>query len=253
MEINENIIEQPQEQQGQSFNQKEQELIQQLIKTRRENKQELTFENLDGYEVPPRTQFSMLRKPAVTFKLGKMEFNCAAVRLFEGIFQILPTVNPTKKRLAAVPCPEEETSSVEWSRKKKEVTVSKTITSVDFVEKIFNLMGWDRTCRYKILGKLANSERGLILVFDFTEAIMFAPKPVEYTDTETGKVKKKQVKYYPDIYKYRIGKSYKDYSEAHQQSIFENLEEYSGTGNAATEFVGAVNPDAQNINIDNGG
>ncbi len=221
----------PQEGEGQSFDKNEQELIKQLMQTRKEKNQELIFENLDGYEVPPRTQFSMLKKPAVTFKLGKMEFNCAAVRLFDGMFQILPTVNPSKKRLAAVPCAEEESASVEWSRLKKGVVVSKNISSVDFVEKIFELMKWDRTCRYKILGKLANSERGLILVFDFTEAIMFAPKPVEFFDEQSGKTKKKQVRYYPDLYKYKIGKSYKDYVEGHQQSLFEDLEEYVGTEN----------------------
>ena len=97
----------------------------------------------------------MLKKPALTFKLSKMEFNCAAVRLFKGITQILPVVNRARKRLAAIPCQEEESASVEWSRLKKEVYVSKTITSVDFVERIFDLMGWDRTCRYKILGRLA--------------------------------------------------------------------------------------------------
>ncbi len=221
----------PQEGEGQSFDKNEQELIKQLMQTRKEKNQELIFENLDGYEVPPRTQFSMLKKPAVTFKLGKMEFNCAAVRLFDGMFQILPTVNPSKKRLAAVPCAEEESASVEWSRLKKGVVVSKNISSVDFVEKIFELMKWDRTCRYKILGKLANSERGLILVFDFTEAIMFAPKPIEFFDKISGKTKKKQVRYYPDLYKYKIGKSYKDYVEGHQQSLFEDLEEYVGTEN----------------------
>ncbi len=86
----------PQEGEGQSFDKNEQELIKQLMQTRKEKNQELIFENLDGYEVPPRTQFSMLKKPAVTFKLGKMEFNCAAVRLFDGMFQILPTGNPSK-------------------------------------------------------------------------------------------------------------------------------------------------------------
>ena len=220
--------------QGESISKKEQELITQLVNIRKEQNQELPFENLDGYEIPPRTQFSMLKKPALTFKLSKMEFNCAAVRLFKGITQILPVVNRAKKRLAAIPCQEEESASVEWSRLKKDVYVSKTITSVDFVERIFELMGWDRTCRYKILGRLAQTERGLILVFDFTEAIMFAPKPVEYIDKVTGLTKKRQVKYYPDEYKYKIGKSYNDYVAFHQQSLFENLEEYTDTTVAAT-------------------
>lgn len=220
--------------QGESFSKKEQDLIAQLVTIRKEKKEDLPFENLDGYEVPPRTQFSMLKKPALTFRLGKMEFNCAAVRLFAGITQILPVVNRAKKRLAAIPCKEEESASVEWSRLKNEVYISKNIAALDYVEKIFDLMQWDRTCRYKILGRLAQTERGLILVFDLTEAIMFAPKPMEYIDKLTGQKKKRQVKYYPDEYKYKIGKSYNDYVAFHQQSLFENLEEYTETTNGST-------------------
>lgn len=213
--------------QGESISKKEQALISQLVEMRKEHQQDLPYETLDGYEVPPRTQFSMLKKPALTFKLSKMEFNAAAVRVFPGITQILPVVNRAKRRLAAVPCNEEECSSVEWSRLKKEAYVSKCITAIDFVEKIFEIMQWDRTCRYKILGRLAQTERGLVLVFDFNEAIMFAPKPVEYIDQATGKTKKRQVKYYPDEYKYKIGKSYNDYVAFQQQSLFENLDEYT--------------------------
>lgn len=213
--------------QGESFSKKEQELIAQLVSIRKEQKQDLPFESLDGYEVPPRTQFSMLKKPALTFKLSKMEFNCAAVRLFTGITQILPVVNRAKKRLAAIPCREEESASVEWSRLKNDSYISKSIPSVDFVERIFSLMDWDRTCRYKILGRLAQTDRGLILVFDFSEAIMYAPKPLEYIDKITGATKKRQVKYYPDEYKYKIGKSYNDYVAFHQQSLFEDLDEYT--------------------------
>ena len=52
---------------GQSYSAKEQELIRQLIQARLEKQSELGYEDLEGYELPPRTQFSMLNKPAVTF------------------------------------------------------------------------------------------------------------------------------------------------------------------------------------------
>lgn len=79
--------------------------------------------------------------------------------------------------LAVVPCAEEESASVEWARVNKQGKwVNKNITSVDFVENLYHLMGWNRECRYKVLGRVAASDRGLILVFEMEEAIMFAPK-----------------------------------------------------------------------------
>ena len=210
---------------------KKQALIQELIKTKQEQKQELEFESFEGYELPPRTQFSMLKKPAVSIKYGKMTFNMACIRLFEGIQYILPLVNIAKKRLAVAMCVEEESASVEWARfKKNEVWVNKDITSVDFIEKIYQAMGWRRECRYKVLGRVANSDRGLILVFDLDEAIMFTPMKEEYEDPKTGEKKKRQVKYYPDLYKTRIGKSYEDYEQARQINLFEDIMSYEDGG-----------------------
>lgn len=95
-----------------------------------------------------------------------------------------------KKRLAVVPRAEEESASVEWDRVNKQGKwVNKNITSVDFVENLYHLMGWNRECRYKVLCRVAASDRGLILVFEMEEAIMFAPKKEEFVDPVTGETK----------------------------------------------------------------
>ena len=62
-------------------------------------------------------------------------------------------------------CPEEDSASVEWARQKGENWVNKDITSLEFVENIFKLMNWNRECRYKVLGRVANSDQGLCIQF----------------------------------------------------------------------------------------
>ena len=88
-------------------------------------------------------------------------------------------------------------------------------------------MGWNRECRYKVLGRVAASDRGLILVFEMEEAIMFAPKKEEFVDPVTGETKKRQVKYYPDAYKNRIGRSYTEYEQYRQLNLFEDFGNYN--------------------------
>ncbi len=204
------------------------ELIQKYAKSRKKRGRELEYESFEGYELPPRTQFSMLKKPAVSIKYGSMSFATAAIRMFEGMHHILPIVHMQKRRLAVIPLSEEESASVEWAkqRKKDGVWTNKQITSLEFIEKLYELMAWNRECRYKVLGRVANSDRGFILVFDLGEAIMFEPRAKEYTDPVTGEIKKKRVKYYPDIYKDCIGRSYNDYVEGRQVDLFENLGAY---------------------------
>ena len=151
------------------------------------------------------------------------------IRLFEGIKYVLPILHPNKKRLALIMCPEEDSASVEWARQKDANWVNKDITSLEFVENIFKLMNWNRECRYKVLGRVANSDQGLCMLFDLEEAIMFTPKPQEYTDPLTGEMKKKQIKFFPDVYKDRIGKSYNDYIAGHQMNLFEDFIGYQGS------------------------
>ena len=192
-------------------------------KTRR-----LDYRSKKKMNVPMR-DWTMLNKPAVSIKYGVMKFNMACIRLFEGIKYVLPILHPNKKRLALIMCPEEDSASVEWARQKDENWVNKDITSLEFVENIFKLMNWNRECRYKVLGRVANSDQGLCMLFDLEEAIMFTPKPQEYADPLTGEMKKKQMKFFPDTYRNRIGKSYNDYIADHQMNMFEDFIGYQGS------------------------
>lgn len=215
---------------GGSYSAREVELIQELVKSQLERNSELEYEDFEGYEIPPRTQFSMLNKPAVSIRYGKLTFNMACIRLFEGVKHILIPINSTKKRLLVVCCREEEGDSVEWARlqRKDQKWVNKDISSIEVCEKLYNLMGWDKRCRYKVLGRIVNSERGLILRFELSEAIMFSGTPEEFVDPQTGVTKKRQVSYYPDMYKGRIGRSYTDYIASQQINMFEYLEGFTG-------------------------
>lgn len=223
-DMTENYLE---KQKGQSFTEREFALLQELVRSRMERNEKLEYESFEGYELPPRTQFSMLKKPAVSIKYGKMTFNMASIRLFKEVKHVLTIVNMEKKKLAVVPCAEEESASVEWARQDRQGKwVNKEITSVDFLENIFRMMGWNRECRYKVLGRVAASDKGLILVFEMSEAIMFAAKKESYIDPVTGEEKKRQVKYYPDAYKNRIGRSYAEYNEYRQMNLFEDIGTY---------------------------
>ena len=212
-----------------AYSYQEQELIQQLVKSRMEQDEQLEFENLDEYEVPPKIHFAMLSKPAVSIKFKEITFNTASIRLFEGVKHILPIVSASKRRIGVIPLAAEEARSVEWARQnKKGEWCNKTIVSLEYVENIFTLMNWNRECRYKAIGRVANSPRGLILIFDLNEAAMFSRESKEYIDPATGEIKKAKVIYYPDAYKGRIGQSYSDYVASQQLSLYDQFSDLTG-------------------------
>ncbi len=211
------------------YSPKEQELIHQLVQERLGKKSAIEFESLDDYVVPPKMFFSMIKKPSVSIWANRMEFNMSAIRLFEGVRYILPMLSDRKKRMVVAICAEEELSSVEWARMKKDKWVNRTITCPEYAQSIYQMMGWNRNCRYKVYGHLANSERGLVLVFDLASAVMFDPLPEEYFDKRSGTMKKRINKYYPDEIRMKLGRSYSDYEALQRRSSFESLSGYIDT------------------------
>jgi hypothetical protein len=211
------------------FTAKEQELIHQLVQERLGKKGSIEFESLDEYVVPPKMFFSMIKKPAVSIKARSLEFNMSAIRLFEGVRYILPMLSERKKRMVVAICAEEELSSVEWARLKKDKWVNRSITCPEYAQNIYKMMGWKSDCRYKVYGRLANSERGLILIFELATAVMFDPLPEEYFDKRTGKMKKRINKFYPDEIRMKLGRSYSDYEASQRGSSFESLSGYTDT------------------------
>ena len=95
------------------------------------------------------------------------------------------------------------------------------------------MMEWKKDCRYKVYGRLANSERGIVLVFDLGSAVMFDPLPEEYFDKRSGKMKKRINKYYPDEIRMKLGRSYSDYEATQRRSSFESLSGYMDTSGSA--------------------
>lgn len=146
---------------------------------------------------------------------------------------VLPMLSENKKRMVVAICAEEEISSIEWARLKKDKWVNRSISCPEYVQSIYKMMNWNKDCRYKVYGRLANSERGLVLVFDLASAVMFDPLPEEYFDKHTGKMKKRIVKYYPDEIRMKLGRSYSDYEALQQRSSFESLSGYMDTSGGA--------------------
>lgn len=215
------------------YSPKEQELIRQLVQERLGKKGAIEFESLDDYVVPPNMFFSMIKKPAVSIRGNRMEFNMSSIRLFEGVQYVLPMLSERKKRMVVAICAEEELSSVEWARLKKGKWVNRNLTCPEYVQNIYKMMNWQTNCRYKVYGNLANSERGLVLVFDLTAAVMFDPLPEEYFDKKSGKMKKRINKFYPDEIRMKLGRSYSDYVAIQERSSFESLSGYMDTAGGA--------------------
>jgi len=210
---------------GQAYSNDELELIKRFTQSRLEHSDALEFIDLKEYEVPPPAHFYQLSKPCVSIKYPHMTFSMSSVRIFEGIYHVLPVIAKTKPRIAVIPLKEEELASFQWARLKDDRYVNKTISAPGFLDDVFRRMKWSKKMRYKAYGHVVDSERGLVLAFDLEQSTWIPGTYSEYVDKETGEVKKKKDIYLPSQYKNKIGMDYEEYISGHQMNMFQDFPE----------------------------
>ena len=96
-------------------------------------------------------------------------FNTACINGLEEAVYIHILVNQKDHRLAIQQCDEKDKDAIRWCIEKPDKRKSRKITSKPFSKKIYELMGWDEGCRYKILGHRISYEGEVLYVFELDE------------------------------------------------------------------------------------
>ena len=168
----------------------------------------------DGYEVVRGEFFAHLFEPSFVLSNYKVSVNTACIKKLPEIDYIQILVNPDQKKLAVLPCQEEEKDSFKWctgGKKRK----PRQITCKVFFAKVMDLMGWDPMNRYKLLGKLIRSGERLLFLFDLT-----TPEIYLRTIKENGKSKISRKPAYQDEWKNQFGVPVAEHQNRIQVNIF---------------------------------
>lgn len=169
----------------------------------------------DGYQVVRGEFFAHIHEPAFTFNDNKVYLNMACIRKLPQTEYVQILVHPEEKKLAVRPCREEEKDSFRWCTKNAKKRGPKQITCRVFYAKIFSLMGWNPQYRYKLLGKLIQSNKELLFIFDLKTPEIYpcAAKP--------GGAKSAQLPNYPESWKNQFGISMEEHQKTLQVNIFD--------------------------------
>ena len=215
---------------GQAYNAREQELLKEYAQARLERGETLEYINLNDYLVPHPAHFNQLAKPTVSIKYPHITFSASCIRLFEGMYYVLPTIAKTQPKIAFVPLKEEELSSLQWAREKDGKVVSKTISAPGFLNDVYARMKWSRKIRYKSYGYIADSARGLCIAFDLNLSAWIPGTFTEEVNKETGEIIKKHKDILlPGEYKNKAGMDFSDYENSHQMDLFTDFPELMTT------------------------
>ena len=133
-----------------------------------------TLMDLAGYQVTKAELFAHTREPAITIWDNRIKFNMACLRRFPGVTHIQILIHPEQKRLIIRPCEPDAPDSLRWARGgKEEELINRDLLCRIFASKVFDLMGWDKQYRYKMLGKPASYNNEVLFLFKLTDFELF--------------------------------------------------------------------------------
>lgn len=127
----------------------------------------------DGYQVVRRELFAHLREPAAVIRRDSVTFNTACIAGLEDAVYIQILVNQDNKRMVVRKCEENDKDALRWCVAKPDKRKSRKMTNKIFSAMMYEMMGWNLDCRYKILGHKITFEDETIYVFDLMETEIF--------------------------------------------------------------------------------
>ena len=202
----------------------------------------------DGYQVVRRELFAHLREPAVVIRRDSVTFNTACIAGLEDAVYIQILVNQDNKRMVVRKCEENDKDALRWCVAKPDKRKSRKMTNKIFSAMMYEMMGWNLDCRYKILGHKITFEDETIYVFDLMETEIFldikrkkAKKDTESQSTtenannieetassDTEEIKRKnRIPFYPKERKDSFGLPVEEHRKALEINMLDGYAEFT--------------------------
>lgn len=210
----------------------------------------------DGYQVVRRELFAHLREPAVVIRRDSVTFNTACIAGLEDAVYIQILVNQDNKRMVVRKCEENDKDALRWCIEKPDKRKSRKMSNKLFSAMMYDMMGWNTDCRYKILGHKITHEDETMYIFDLLETEIFmdtkrkkkanpdsVEKKEELVTAETdqtpeqnkeeiaAKVARKlnRIPFYPKNWKDSFGLSVEEHKKALETNLTDGYIEFSAT------------------------
>lgn len=210
----------------------------------------------DGYQVVRRELFAHLREPAVVIRRDSVTFNTACIAGLEDAVYIQILINQDNKRMVVRKCEENDKDALRWCIEKPDKRKSRKMSNKLFSAMMYDMMGWNTDCRYKILGHKITHEDETMYIFDLLETEIFmdtkrkkkanpdsVEKKEELVTAETNqtpeqnqeeiaaKVARKlnRIPFYPEDWKDSFGLSVEEHKKALETNLTDGYIEFSAT------------------------
>jgi len=193
--------------------------------------------------------FAHTFEPALTIRGNSIFFNTACIRKSEDVVYVQLLINQEQKKIVIRPCCEDDKDALRWCVVKGESRRTRTIKSDIFSSMLYDLMGWDSSYRYKLLGTTFDFQGLCLYLFDLkaTEVYMNQSKIID----EDGKVSYSRKAFYPEEWKDTFGLPVMEHMQYTKIDLFDGYATFNVTDSQkiAAKEEPLTKPDAQTSEV----
>ena len=115
-------------------------------------------------------------RPGVQISLASFRFNLTAIEKLDGVEYITLQFNTDEKELSIRPAKRKDRSSVRWTRIEDDLIVPRDVHAPLFLDRLYQVMGWETSADYIIFGRQAWMGNGPIQLFKLKDAEVITPE-----------------------------------------------------------------------------
>ena len=143
--------------------------------------------DLRGFEIARTEFFDTTLRPFVTMADRHLKFGTECVRKFGSRSYIEMLVNPIERKFAIRPTEESNRNGVFFSRPVEGSYAPRDVPGSAYIDTIYELFGWNKECKYRIIGSLYEQGEELAYIFDAENSeAFFKPAYLGKGDPESG-------------------------------------------------------------------
>lgn len=171
--------------------------------------------NYGGYQVVRGEFFAHTFEPSITFNDSRVYVNTACLNRMPTVDYIQILINQQAKKLVVRPSMEDEKDAFRWcsnaGRRRP-----KQITCRIFYAKLAQMMQWNPAYRYKLMGKLINTNNEQLYIFDLT-----ATEVYQRIRQEERKAGSSRIPIFPSEWQNQFGLPVEEHRKQLQINIFD--------------------------------
>lgn len=131
--------------------------------------------SLDGFELVGKQFFVQDNEPLMTIWNEAIGFSASSFAALENCEAVKIMMNSQKKQIIVMPTSSTEADALRW-RKSNNVAKFSRINCTPFTREVFRLWQLDDNQKYRCYGRKAKIDNRIVLLFDFTKAIIIPLK-----------------------------------------------------------------------------